>query len=73
MKASELIEKLQEEIRHFGDREIKGSCDDLEGDGMFDIGDIGWFGDGEQSYITLICAECSHAHKLDHIRGKYEE
>lgn len=65
MKASELIEKLQEEINHFGDRELKASCDDLEGDGMFDIGDIGWFGDGEQCYITLICAECSYAHKMD--------
>lgn len=73
MKASELIEKLQEEIKHFGDRELKGSCDDLEGDGMFDIGEIGWFGDKDgKSYITLICAECAYMHRLDHLRGKYE-
>lgn len=75
MKASELIEKLQEEIKYFGDRELKASCDcnpDQEGDGMFDIGDIGWFGDGEQCYITLICAECSYMRRLEHIQAKYE-
>lgn len=76
MKASELIEKLQDEIKHFGDRELKASCDcnpDQEGDGMFDIGEIGWFGDKDgQNYIMLICAECAYMRRLEHLRGKYE-
>lgn len=71
MKASELIEKLQEEIKHFGDRELRGACDDLGGSGMFDVGEIGWYGDESgQGYITLICAECAYLHRRDNLRGE---
>ena len=78
MKASELIVRLQDEIAHFGDREIKGDCHccidhTLDCDGTFDIGELGWLSDKDGGqYITLICAECAANDRDEHLRGKYE-
>lgn len=61
MKASELIEQLQQEIESFGDREVVFYCSCVEVDEPIEIGALGWYGDVKNgNKINLICAECNY-------------
>lgn len=64
MKASELAQKLLDDIPIFGDNEIKVSCDDIEGE--IDIGAVGSLVDEKGQHFTLlVCAECDYMHGLE--------
>lgn len=82
MKLSELVEKLQDELAHFGDKEVVYFCECFENicdcfetpsDGNYPIGGIGWYAHAEKGEhkLQIICAECEHEAQMDHIRGKY--
>lgn len=80
MKISELIEKLQEDLKIMGDVEVVYQCDcfdcgcfEIPDCGIFPIGGTGWFGGGPdgENKVMIICAECNAEAIDDHIRGKY--
>lgn len=69
MKVSELIEKLQDELTHFGDKDVVFSCNCVDSDEPLDVGAIGWYGDAregkERSAIMLVCSECDYLSRIE--------
>lgn len=69
MKASELVDVLQAEIKHFGDQEVAICCDHTDGEALSLAPSLGLYSGlkPDEKYVTISCYECHD----DAIREKH--